>query len=74
MVELDLGAVARYRVAWERWKRPSGRPTRSKASAAATTTRSALGSARPMSSLAKISMRRKMNLGSSPAYTILASQ
>ena len=41
---------------------------------AASATRSAVGSALPMSSLAWIMMRRAMNLGSSPASIMRASQ
>ncbi len=69
---LDFGAVARWAVAWARAKWPSGMPMNATASAAATATGRAVGSARPMSSLALMTSRRAMNRGSSPASTIRA--
>jgi hypothetical protein len=74
MVLLDLGAVARIKVACDKWKRPSGMPTRSKAAAQLITEVSALGSARPTSSLARMISLRRMKRGSSPAYSMRASQ
>ena len=52
----------------------SGIPMRSTAWAADTATVSAMGSALPTSSEAQIMMRRAMNLGSSPASSMRASQ
>src|SRR3990172_6758074 len=49
---------------------PSGRPTYSKACAAAFATTSPSGSARPMSSPARISSRRRMKRGLSPPDSI----
>ena len=54
--------------------RPSGSPTKCTASLAASATWSARGSALPMSSAAKITMRRATNIGSSPASSIRTSQ
>ncbi len=59
-------------MAWARAKWPSGIPMNATASAAATATGSAVGSARPMSSLALMTSRRAMKRGSSPASTIRA--
>ena len=70
----DLGAVARCTTAWARLSCASGRPTLCTAWAAAVATSSACGSAMPTSSLAKITMRRAMNRGSSPATSMRASQ
>ena len=69
---LLLGAVARYVAAWARLSPASGSPIRSTASAAAVATRSAWGSALPTSSEARITIRRAMKRGSSPAASILA--
>ncbi len=52
--------------------RASGKPISATACAAATAVGSAVGSARPMSSLAEIISRRAMNRGSSPASIIRA--
>ncbi len=60
--------------AWARLSWASGRPTNSTARAAASATTRASGSARPMSSLARITRRRAMNRASSPASSIRASQ
>src|SRR5437588_546248 len=54
--------------------RASGRPTNSTACCVAIASGSASGSARPTSSLAKITMRRAMKRKSSPACSIFASQ
>ena len=59
----DFGAVARWITAWARLSCASGRPTYSTACAAAVATVSAVGSAMPTSSLAKITIRRAMNRG-----------
>ena len=69
---LDLGATASAIVAWARLSRASGMPISWTAWAAATAVVSAVGSARPMSSLARITSRRAMNRGSSPASIIRA--
>ena len=69
---LDLGASASAITAWARLIRPSGIPMNATASAAATAVCSALGSARPMSSEARMTSRRAMNRGSSPASIIRA--
>ena len=69
-----LGASAIYMTAWARVRRPSGMPIRSRISHVAAATDTARGSAFPMSSLAKIAIRRAMNDGSSPASSIRASQ
>jgi hypothetical protein len=53
---------------------PSGMPRRAKAWSAATASSSARGSALPMSSLAKMSMRRSTKRGSSPASSMRISQ
>ena len=74
VTELDFGAVAMWITAWARLSWTSGRPTYSTAWAAAVATLSAVGSAMPMSSLAKITIRRAMNRASSPATSIRASQ
>src|ERR671931_633007 len=58
--------------AWERFSRASGSPTCSTASAAATATSSARGSALPMSSEASTIMRRAIYRGSSPPSRIAA--
>ena len=70
----DFGADARYVVACASAIRASGMPTNSTACIAPTATASPRGSAFPMSSEADITSRRAMNLGSSPAISILASQ
>ena len=69
---LDLGATASAIVAWARLSRASGMPISCTAWAAATAVVSAVGSARPMSSLARITSRRAMKRGSSPASIIRA--
>ena len=58
--------------AWARMIRPSGMPMNCTAWAAATAVCSAVGSASPMSSEARITSRRAMKRGSSPAATIRA--
>ena len=58
--------------AWARLIRPSGMPMKATASAAATAVVRAVGSASPMSSLARMTSRRAMNRGSSPAAIIRA--
>ena len=68
----DLGAMASAIVAWARLSRASGMPISCTACAAATAVGSAVGSARPMSSLARMTSRRAMNRGSSPASIIRA--
>jgi hypothetical protein len=74
MTAFDLGASARYVAACVMGRVPSGRPTSSKADSAATATWSAWGSAFPMSSEAKITIRRKTKRGSSPASSMRAIQ
>ncbi|RAO57977.1 hypothetical protein LUPAC06_02838 [Micromonospora saelicesensis] len=74
VAEFDLGAVARWITAWARLSCASGNPTYSTAWAAAVATLSALGSAMPTSSLAKMTRRRAMNRASSPATSMRASQ
>ena len=69
---LDLGAIASAMVAWARLSRASGIPMSWTAWAAATAVGSAVGSASPMSSEARITSRRAMNRGSSPASNIRA--
>ncbi len=69
---MDFGASASAMAAWERMIRASGKPIRATAWAAATAVGSAVGSARPMSSLAEIIRRRAMKRGSSPASIIRA--
>ena len=69
---LDLGATASAMVAWARLRRASGMPISCTAWAAATAVVSAVGSASPMSSLARITNRRAMKRGSSPASIIRA--
>ena len=59
-------------VAWARLIRASGMPISCTAWAAAVAASSAVGSARPMSSLACTTSRRAMNRGSSPATIIRA--
>jgi hypothetical protein len=59
-------------LAWERLSAHSGMPTCSTAWAAFTATSSARGSALPMSSLAKITIRRAMKRGSSPPSSMAA--
>ena len=63
-----------YVVAWASAYCASGRPIQSSAWPAATATDSARGSAFPTSSEALMMSRRAMNLGSSPAAIIAASQ
>ena len=67
-----MGASARYTVAWARLCAHSGMPTCSTAWAAATAIVRAWGSALPMSSLARITIRRAMKRGSSPPSIITA--
>ena len=69
---LLFGASVRWMTAWARLIRASGIPISATASAAATAASSEVGSARPMSSEARITSRRAMNRGSSPASTIRA--
>ena len=69
---LDFGAVARCTVACARLSAHSGRPMSCTACAAAIAVCSAVGSAMPTSSLAKITRRRAMNRGSSPASSMRA--
>ena len=69
---LDFGAVARWTVACARLSAHSGKPISWTACAAAVAVCSAVGSAMPTSSLAWITRRRAMNLGSSPASIIRA--
>ena len=57
---------------WLSTIRPSGQPMRSMASKLAVAKSSALGLARPMSSEARMTNRRAMNLGSSPPSTMRA--
>ena len=68
----DFGATASAIVAWARLSRASGIPISCTAWAAATAVVSAVGSASPMSSLARITSRRAMKRGSSPASIIRA--
>ena len=58
--------------AWASANWPSGRPTCSIAWAAATATSSARGSALPMSSEARMTIRRTMKRGSSPPSSMTA--
>ncbi len=69
---LDLGAVARCTVACARVSCASGIPISCTVCAAATAVSNAVGSAIPMSSLARIISLRAMNRGSSPAVSIRA--
>ena len=69
---LLFGAVARWIAAWLRLSCASGSPTCSSAWPAATATSSAVGSAMPMSSLAKMIIRRAMKRASSPASSMRA--
>ena len=71
---LLLGARHMYSTACARLMRHSGYPMTSVALKAASATSSACGSALPMSSEARIKMRRAMNFGSSPASIMRASQ
>ena len=68
----DLGAVARCTVACASVSCASGMPISCTVCAAATAVCSAVGSAIPMSSLARIISRRATNRGSSPATSIRA--
>ena len=68
----DLGAVARWTVACARWSAHSGKPISWTACAAAVAVCRAVGSAMPTSSVAWITSRRAMNLGSSPASIMRA--
>ena len=68
----DFGAVAKWTVACAKVSFASGMPISATVCAAATAVCSAIGSAMPMSSLARISSRRAMNRGSSPATRIRA--
>ena len=70
----DFGASARYVTACVIGSTPSGSPTSSTACSALTATTSACGSALPTSSLAKITMRRSTNRGSSPASSMRVIQ
>lgn len=72
MAVFDFGASASAIVACERVSAASGKPIIATAWAAATAIGRAVGSARPMSSLAEIIRRRAMNRGSSPASIIRA--
>jgi len=69
---LDFGAHARYVAHWARAWAPSGIPTSCTALEAAIATWRACGAALPMSSLARMTMRRAMKRGSSPASSITA--
>ena len=69
---LDFGATASAMVACASVSCASGMPISCTVWAAATAVGSAVGSARPMSSLARIISRRAMNRGSSPASSIRA--
>ncbi len=62
----DFGQVARNAAACVIGSTPSGRPINSNARSASTATASARGSALPMSSEAKITIRRQRKRGSSP--------
>ena len=73
-LRLLFGAVARWITACDRLSWASGRPTNSRAWAAAVATTSACGSAMPMSSLAKMTIRLAMKRASSPASSMRASQ
>nr|CRL75001.1 hypothetical protein CPGR_03373 [Mycolicibacterium malmesburyense] len=66
----DFGAVARWTVAWASVSCASGMPINCTVCAAATAVCSAVGSAIPMSSLARIINRRATKRGSSPATSI----
>ena len=68
----DFGAVARWTVACASVSWASGMPINCTVWAAATAVCSAVGSAMPMSSLARIISRRAMNRGSSPATSMRA--
>ena len=72
MTAFDFGAVASAMTACASVSRASGNPMRATACAAATAVVRAVGSARPMSSLARIIRRRAMKRGSSPASIIRA--
>ncbi len=72
--ESDFGDEAMNTVAWASAYCASGSPIQSSAWPAATATDSARGSAFPTSSDALMISRRAMNLGSSPAVIIAASQ
>ena len=67
-----IGATESAITAWANGSCPSGSPTSCTAWYAATAVVSAVGSASPMSSDARITSRRAMNRGSSPASTIRA--
>ena len=68
----DFGASAQATTAWARFSRASGMPISWTAWAAATQVCSTDGAAIPMSSLARMTSRRAMNRGSSPASIIRA--
>jgi len=68
----DLGALASTVAQWYRAYWPSGKPMRSMAKKVDTARLRAAGAAMPMSSEAKITIRRAINLGSSPACSIRA--
>ena len=72
MTAFDFGATASAMTAWARLSLASGIPISWTAWAAATAVVSAVGSASPTSSLARITRRRAMNRGSSPASNIRA--
>ena len=69
---LDFGDSARWITAWASVSRASGMPMTETACIAAIAVVSAVGSAMPMSSLARITNRRAMKRGSSPAVVIRA--
>ncbi len=69
---LLFGAVARAITAWASVRLASGNPMNATAWCAATASGSAVGSASPMSSLARMTSRRAMNRGSSPASIMRA--
>ena len=72
VVARDFLLRLRATVAWAKINPDSGIPTRSTAWKQAVARLSAPLPARPISSEAKITMRRAMNFGSSPAWTIRA--
>ncbi len=72
MVARDFLESDKATTAWARMRPDSGMPTRSTAWKQAVARDRAPLPARPMSSEAKITIRRAINLGSSPASTIRA--
>ena len=72
VVARDFLDFARATAVWARMRPDSGMPTRSTAWKQAVARLKAPLPARPMSSEAKITIRRAMNLGSSPASTMRA--